>query len=174
LGDAAKRRRFEATVLAHLDAAFNLARWMLREQAAAEDAVQEASLRAFRFFDGVHGASPKAWFLAVVRNACLDRLKHDRARTLEDGYDDELHHSEQEAPEAAIDRAREANLLHACIRELPIEFREAIVLRELEELSYKEISAIMDIPIGTVMSRLSRGRDLLQSGLLAVRARKHS
>ncbi|MBC7803231.1 MAG: sigma-70 family RNA polymerase sigma factor [Candidatus Parcubacteria bacterium] len=174
MGDPAKQRQFEVAVLSHLDAAYNLARWMLREEAAAEDAVQEASLRAFRFFAGMHGASPKAWFLAVVRNTCLDRIRDDRQRSLEDEYDDKFHLSPAETPEAAADRSQEARWLHDCIRDLPFEYREAIVLRELEELSYKEISMIVEIPIGTVMSRLSRGRDMLQQRLLATRARKRS
>jgi RNA polymerase sigma factor (sigma-70 family) len=177
LGDTARRQRFEATVLAHLDAAFNLARWMLREDAAAEDAVQDASLRAYRFFDGMHGASPKAWFLAVVRNACLDRVKDSRERALEDEYDDEVHggvRGAADSPEAALERSTEARRLYACIGLLPVEYREVVVLRELEELSYKEISAIVEVPIGTVMSRLSRGRDLLQQRLLAERARRRS
>jgi len=182
LGDPAIRQRFEATVLVHLDAAFNLARWMLRDDAAAEDAVQDASLRALRFFDGVRGPSPKAWFMAVVRNACLDRLKEGRQRVLEDAYDDEVHGlasarvggTTAETPEAALERGAEAHWLYACIRSLPIENREVVVLRELEELSYKEISAIVDVPIGTVMSRLSRGRDLLRQRLLAERSRQRS
>lgn len=161
-------------MLAHLDAAFNLARWMLRDQAAAEDAVQEASLRALRFFDSMHGDSPKAWFMAVVRNACLDCLKQTKQRLLEDDYVDELHGAVQDSPESDLVRTSEARRLHACIRSLPAEFREAIVLRELEGLSYKEISAIVEVPIGTVMSRLSRGRDLLQRRLLVEQARKCS
>ena len=177
LGDRERRQRFEAAVLVHLDAAFNLARWMLREDAAAEDAVQEASMRAFRFFDGMHGANPKAWFLAVVRNACLDRLKDHRQRALEDHYDDEIHGgagNPADSPEAALERSTEARWLYTCIGALPVEYREVVVLRELEELSYKEISTIVEVPIGTVMSRLSRGRDLLQRRLLVERARRHS
>ena len=161
-------------MLAHLDAAFNLARWMLRDGPAAEDAVQEASLRALRFFEDMRGPNPKAWFMAVVRNACLDRLKDDGARGLEDSYDDELHGTADGTPEAGYERSAEARWLRECILALPLEYREVVVLRELEELSYKEISAIVDVPIGTVMSRLSRGRDLLQRRMLAERARRSS
>ena len=172
--DSAARQRFEATVLAHLDAAFNLARWMLRDGPAAEDAVQEASLRALRFFEGMHGPSPKAWFMAVVRNACLDRLKENRRHALEDHYDDEAHGTTTESPDTAFERNTDARWLRASILALPIEYREVVVLRELEELSYKEISAIVEVPIGTVMSRLSRGRDLLQRRMLAERSRRSS
>lgn len=174
LSDPAVQQRFEATVLAHLDAAFNLARWMLRDEAMAQDAVQEASLRALRFFEGMHGPSPKAWFMAIVRNACLDRLRENRQRTLEDSYDDEAHAGTADTPDATFDKSADARWLYACIAALPVEFREVVVLRELEELSYKEISAIVDVPIGTVMSRLSRGRDLLQRRMRSERSRRSS
>jgi RNA polymerase sigma-70 factor (ECF subfamily) len=168
------RQRFEAVVLAHLDAAFNLARWMLRDEAMAEDAVQEASLRALRFLGGMHGPSPKAWFMAVVRNACLDRIKENRTRLQEEAYDDDMHAGTAEQPEDAAVRRADAAWLHACLRALPAEYREVIVLRELEGLSYKEIGAVVDIPIGTVMSRLSRARDLLHERLAAQMRRRQS
>lgn len=180
--DAATLIRFEATVLVHLDAAYNLARWLTHDEHGAQDAVQDACLRAFRFFDSLHGPSPKAWFMAVVRNACLDWLKNQRRRTLEDEYDDDAHGSVEaphasgalEAPESAAVRASEARWVRDGIAALPREYREVVVLRELEELSYKEISAIVDVPIGTVMSRLARGRDLLQQKLLGSRTRMKS
>lgn len=177
--DAATLARFEATVLVHLDAAYNLARWLTRDECGAEDAVQEACLRAFRFFDSQQGLSPKAWFMAVVRNAALDWLRDQRRRALEDEYDDDdvAHGSDtaaSEPPELAAERAADARGLRECIAALPREYREVVVLRELEELSYKEISAIVDVPIGTVMSRLARGRDLLQRKLLESRRRKNS
>lgn len=180
--DPAKRRRFEDTVLVHLDAAYNLARWMLRDESAAEDVVQDASLRAFRFFDALTGPSPKAWFMAIVRNACRDWIKAHQHRGLEDAYEDEAHglqvargiHVTLETPDAVAERNADARWLHACILSLPTDFCEVIVLRELEELSYKEISAIVDVPIGTVMSRLSRGRQLLRQRLLAEPARMTS
>jgi RNA polymerase sigma factor (sigma-70 family) len=176
LQDEARLIRFNATVLTHLDAAYNLARWVTRDEFGAEDVVQEASLRAFRFFDDLHGPSPKAWFMAVVRNACLDWLKEHRHRALEDEYDDEIHGAAPqsaafESPESVALRASEARWVRNGIAGLPLEYREVVVLRELEELSYKEISVIIDVPIGTVMSRLARGRDLLQQRMLDSRRR---
>ena len=169
--------RFEQTVLVHLDAAYNLARWLTRDDAGAEDAVQEACLRALRFFETQQGPSPKAWFMAVVRNTCLDWIKERRGHVVEEEYDDEVHGGDmetREAPDAAAARASEARWLHDCIARLPREYREVLVLRELEELSYKEISAIVEVPLGTVMSRLARGRDLLQQRLLSARQRVNS
>ena len=180
--DAGKLSRFEAVVLVHLDAAYNLARWLTRDAAGADDAVQEACLRAFRFFDSLQGPSPKAWLMAIVRNACLDWLKDQRARGADEAYDEDLHVASAvppfgnaiEAPDAAANRASDARWLHEGLATLPREQREVIVLRELEELSYKEISAIVGVPIGTVMSRLSRGRELLQQRLLQSQERKRS
>lgn len=175
MADISKLSRFEAVVLVHLDAAYNLARWLTRDASGADDAVQEACLRAFRFFDSLQGPSPKAWFMAVVRNASLDWLKDQRTRGADDSYDEALHTaSASESMESLVARDSEARWVHAGIAALPREYREVLVLRELEELSYKEISAIVDVPIGTVMSRLSRGRDLLQQRLLESRERKRS
>ena len=163
---------FKQTILAHLDAAYNLARWLTGDAAAAEDLVQEASLRAFRSFHTLSGPNPKAWFMAIVRNLCVDWLRGHRQRDREQEYDDSLHGviaaDTDRTPEALAIRAAEARHLHAAIAALPLEFREAIVLREMEEMSYKEISAIIHVPIGTVMSRLSRGRDLLALSLRGV------
>ena len=152
----------------HLDCAYNLARWITRDDATAGDAVQEGALQAFRGFDQMQGPNARAWFLSVVRNACLDQLRKRRGRA-EEPYDEDLHGGLPGAgresganPEAIAMRDSDARWLHAAIDALPREYREVIVLRELEELSYKEIGAIVDIPIGTVMSRLSRARDLLQ------------
>jgi RNA polymerase sigma-70 factor (ECF subfamily) len=177
LRDAGKRDRFEEAVLCHLDAAYNLARWLTREEAGAEDALQEACLRAFRFFDSQHGSSPKAWFMAIVRNSCLDWLKEHRQRAAEEEYDDDVHGGTtggSEQPEAAAARTADTRWLHECMAALPREYREVLVLRELEEFSYKEISAIVGVPMGTVMSRISRGRDLLQQRLLEARRRRRS
>jgi len=176
LHDRADRARFESTVLAHLDAAYNLARWLTRDAAAADDAVQEACLRAYRFFNSQNSPSAKAWFMAVVRNTCLDFLKDRNRYVQHESYDDELHGiaTERDAPEAAAGRNADASYVRSCIATLPPEYREVIVLRELEEMSYKEISAIVDVPIGTVMSRLSRGRDLLQQKMQSIDARRHS
>lgn len=175
LPDTGKLSRFEAVVLVHLHAAYNLARWLTRDASGADDAVQEACLRAFRFYDNLQGPSPKAWFMAIVRNACLDWLRDQRARGTDESYDDELHavHAGESAEHAAA-RQSDAQWVRESIAALPREFREVLVLRELEEMSYKEISAVVDVPIGTVMSRLSRGRDLLQQRLQEARQRKRS
>ena len=176
--DLGKLPRFEAVVLVHLDAAYNLARWLTRDASGADDAVQEACLRAFRFFDSLStpsGSSPKAWLMAIVRNACLDWLKDQRVRGADESYDEDVHTaSEVESTESAVARTADARWLHQSLATLPREYREVLVLRELEELSYKEISAVVGVPIGTVMSRLSRGRDLLQQRLLQSRERKRS
>jgi RNA polymerase sigma-70 factor (ECF subfamily) len=175
LANAGKMDRFEQAVLCHLDSAYNLARWLTRDGAGAEDAVQEACLKAFRFFESQHGANPRAWFMTVVRNACLDWLKEHQRRAAEEEYDDDEHGAApggHEQPEVAAERAADARWLHECLAALPREYREVLVLRELEELSYKEISAVVDVPIGTVMSRIARGRDLLQRRLVEARRRK--
>jgi RNA polymerase sigma-70 factor, ECF subfamily len=161
--------QFEVTVLVHLDSAFNLARWILRDQDSAEDAVQESCLRALRFFKDMSGPNPKAWFLAIVRNACMDWLRGSGQHRGELEYEEDKHGEVgaivHETPETSAMRASDARWLHVAIAALPLEFREVIILRELEEMTYKEISAVIDVPIGTVMSRLSRGRDLLSKRL---------
>ena len=160
--------RFEEEILVHLDAAHNLARWITRDAGMAKDAVQDGCLRAFKSFDRMQGPNARAWFLAVIRNTCIDLLRDKQAHAADQEYDDDLHGSaampgsDMPTPEDIASRASDARWLRGCIDALPREYREVVVLRELEELSYKEISAIVDIPIGTVMSRLSRGRDLLQ------------
>lgn len=161
-------------VLAHLDAAYNLARWLTRDATGAQDVVQDACLRAFRFFDSLQGPSPKAWFMAIVRNACLDWLKDQRVRGAEEPYQEDLHAAVSESMEWSMVRESEARRVRAAIATLPRDYREVLVLRELEELSYKEISAIVDVPIGTVMSRLSRGRELLLQRLATSLERKKS
>jgi len=156
----------------HLDSAYNVARWITRDAGMARDAVQDGCLHAFRAFDQMAGPNARSWFLAVIRNACIDLLRERRSRVVEEEYDEDIHGSETAAlgnamtPEDIVARASDARWLHGCIDSLPREYREVIVLRELEELSYREISAIVDIPIGTVMSRLARGRDLLQQRML--------
>lgn len=175
MSDVGKLSRFETVVLVHLDAAYNLARWLTRDAAGADDAVQEACLRAFRFFDSLQGPSPKAWLMAIVRNACLDWLKDQRVHRADESYDEDVHISGVvESTESAAARASDARWLHEGLAKLPREQREVLVLRELEELSYKEISAIVGVPIGTVMSRLSRGRELLQQRLTQSQERKRS
>ncbi|HEX9372317.1 MAG TPA: sigma-70 family RNA polymerase sigma factor [Roseiflexaceae bacterium] len=161
--------RFEQTVLPHLDAAYNLARWLMRNDQDAEDMVQEACLRALRFFDGFHGVDSRGWLLAIVRNTCYTWLRHNRAHELATPFDEDIHGAESEAlnPETIVQRSAEGQLLREALEALPLEFREVVVLRELEGLSYKEIAGIADIPIGTVMSRLARARRRLQHYLAA-------
>ena len=167
-----KPEHFEAAVLRHLDAAYNLARWLTNNEATAEDAVQDACVRAFRFFDAMHGPSPKAWFMAIVRNACLDCLRERKRGGSTEEFDETQHTSEEayisaelHSPERNALRNADARVVHSAIAALPLEYREVIVLRELEEMSYKDISDIVKIPIGTVMSRIARGRDLLREKL---------
>lgn len=162
--------RFEEVVLPHLPAAYNLARWLVRNDQDAEDVVQEAYLRAFRFFGGYRGGGSRSWLLTIVRNTCYSWLQRNRARELLDPIDE----SHEDAmvdfanPELRLVRDADAQMVREALAELPLEFREVMVMREMEELSYKEISAIADLPIGTVMSRLARGRKRLYS-LLAMR-----
>lgn len=162
--------RFEAVVLPHLPAAYNLARWLVRNDQDAEDVVQEAYLRAFKFFGGYRGGESRTWLLTIVRNTCYSWLQRNRSRELTDSID-ETHEDaiiDFGNPELRLVQSTDAQMVRAALTELPLEFREVMVMRELEELSYKEIAAIADLPIGTVMSRLARGRKRLHS-LLATR-----
>jgi RNA polymerase sigma factor (sigma-70 family) len=164
--------RFEAVVLPHLDAAYDLARWLTRSDDHAEDVLQTACLRALKFFATFQGGNPRAWLLTIVRNTFYNWLRQNRAQELATPFDEELHSDEPGSPdppgpEAELLRKADSRLLRQALEELPVTFREAIVLRELEGLSYKEIATIADIPIGTVMSRLSRARRLLQHYLLS-------
>lgn len=165
--------RFERLVLPHMDAAFGLARWLMRDEAEAEEAVQEAYLRAFRFFATFRGPDARPWLLGIVRNTCYT-LRGSTARGSSE-FDDDAHCGEAVAagavvplpidPEAAAIERAERELVHRCLRALPAEYREALVLRELHGCSYKEIAQIADVPIGTVMSRIARGRLLLGRAL---------
>ena len=161
-----KRARFEQAVLPHLDAAYNLARWLTRDEHDAQDVVQEAYLRAFRSFDSFRGGDGRAWLLAVVRNTCYTWLKRNRSRE-QVSFDEEVHgrSRESEGPDAVLLQKASGELLYAALEELPAEYREVVVLRELEGCSYKEIAAVADIPLGTVMSRLTRARARLQQCL---------
>ena len=157
-----KLARFEQAVLPHLDAAYNLARWLTRNDADAEDVVQEAALRAFKFFGGFRGGDSRAWLLTIVRNACYTWLRQNRAQELDAPFDEEAHGVEGDNPETILLEGADRQMLKEALEELPLEFREAIVLRELEGLSYKEIATVADVPLGTVMSRLARARKRLQ------------
>ena len=156
---------FERKVLPHLDAAYNLARFIMRNDQDAEDVVQEAALRAFRFFDNFRGEHARAWFLSIVRNTSFTVLKRNRPEESNVVFDEELHGGQAPAMDAgaALDRAQDRQTVRTAIEQLPPEFREAITLRELEGASYKEIADIAEVPIGTVMSRLARARRQLQT-----------
>lgn len=164
--DANERRRFERVTLSHLDAAYNLARWLTRDEHAAEDVVQEAYFRAAKFFATFRGGDGRPWLLAVVRRAAYDWLAKSRSWAAA-SFDEEIHGRADESlnPEVLAVQRADRQLLRLAIEELPPEFREVIVLRELEGLSYQEIATVTDVPVGTVMSRLSRGRKLLQRRL---------
>ena len=159
-----KLGRFETAVLPHLDAAFNLARWLTRNDADAEDVVQEAYLRAFRFFGGFHGEDGRAWLLEIVRNTSYTWMQRNRSPELNMPLDDEPREVEGDDlnPEELLLQKADAQTLRQAVEELPLEFREVLVLRELDEMSYKQIAAVADIPLGTVMSRLARARKRLQ------------
>lgn len=156
---------FEVFVVPHMGAAYNLARWLTRNDHDAEDVVQEAYLRAYRFYDAYHGGDFRAWLLTIVRNTCYTWLQQNRKPfVLLDAEMAELDTAKSN-PETLLLRNIDSTQLRQAIEELPLEFREAVVLRELEGLSYKEIAAIACVPLGTVMSRLARARDRLQSKL---------
>jgi len=157
--------RFEQAILPHLDAAYNLARWLTRSETDAEDIVQEAYLRAFKFFSGFHGANSRAWLLKIVRHTCYTWLQQNRAHELAIEFDEDLHSGESENPETIVLETVNTYLLKRALEALPPEFREAVILRELEGFSYKDIAVIAEVPVGTVMSRLARARKRLQQCL---------
>src|ERR1700678_4135960 len=163
--DSQDQMRFETLVLPHLDAAHNLARWLLRGGADAEDVTQEAMLRAYRFFGGFHGGDARAWLLQIVRNTCFSWMEKNRRPEPEAEFNEEVHLPNSITPEALAIASNNRDRLARALETLPPRFREVLVLRELEGCSYKEISAITSIPIGTVMSALSRARQQLQVAL---------
>ncbi len=154
-------------LLPHLAAAYNLARWLSGNDQDAEDIVQEATLRAFKFFDGFKGGDGRAWLLTIVRNTFYSQLPQKHKQNLTTIFDEEIHGGSSEVlnPEVLLLRSADNELLKEALNELPLEYREVIVLRELEELSYKEIAELVSIPVGTVMSRLARARKRLQQRL---------
>ena len=156
-----RRREFERITMPHLDAAYNLARWLMRHDQDAEDAVQEALLRAFRFFRGPE--TGRAWLLQIVRNTCYTSLSRLRSTMTSASPAEMLDQvaSVEPRPDSPLEQREERDLLQSALDGLPVEFREAIVLRELQGLSYKEIARVAEIPIGTVMSRLARAREQL-------------
>lgn len=162
-----RTRQFERVVLPHLSAAHNLARWLLRNEQDAEDVVQEACLRAFRHLDRLHSQEGRAWLLVIVRNESYDWLQRRRARELTLSLEEQAGEipSDTYNPEHLVMQSVDSERMREALEALPLEFREVIVLRELEELSYKEIADIVNAPIGTVMSRLARARKRLQEML---------
>jgi RNA polymerase sigma-70 factor (ECF subfamily) len=165
-------RSFEAAVLPCLDGAYNLARWLLRHDSEAEDAVQEAVLRALRYQASLRDGPVRPWFMTIVRNVCFRHLEVRRGRQEQTGYDDDAleglqHDAGLSAPEpsAALAAQRDGQRIDEAIRKLPPPLREVIVLRELEGLDYAEIAQVAGIPVGTVMSRLSRARARLRLAL---------
>src|SRR5260370_5449767 len=160
---------FEALMLPHLDAAQNLAKWLLRNEQDAQDVVQEAYLRAFKSFSGFHGSNGRAWLLTIVRNTSYTLMKKNRAVDLTTTFNEEKHATDHDAvnPAALLKQIEDAELVREAMDHLPAEFREILVLRHLEDLSYKEIADIAQIPPGTVMSRLARARGKLKEYLAA-------
>jgi RNA polymerase sigma-70 factor, ECF subfamily len=175
LPDQSKAVRFEEIALPHLGAAYNLARWLLHDEHDAEDVVQEAYLRALKSFSGYYGGDSRSWLLTIVRNTCYTWLHKNRARRLSDPIEDKLDEVGLDFadPEMILLQNTDSQIVRHALQDLPVEFREVMVLRELEDLSYKEIADIVDVPIGTVMSRLARGRKRLQA-LLAGRMGKEA
>jgi RNA polymerase sigma-70 factor (ECF subfamily) len=161
---------FEDAVLPHLDAAYNLARWLTRNTQDAEDVVQEASLRALRFFAGFRGGDVRAWLLTIVRNTCYTWLKQNRPLTTAAEFDENNYEVQNSSvdPEALLFQDADRQLLTRALEELPLKFREVLVLRELEDLSYKQIAEVTGLPVGTVMSSLSRARERLRQSLTAL------
>ena len=158
-------RVFEETVLPHLDAAFNYARWLTRNDADAEDVVQDACVRAMRFFSSLRDDDARAWLFTIVRNAWYSRVS--RKANVAEGTG--LNDGQDQRPDNALDpeerllQQHTVTLVRAALEQLPVDFREVIVLREIEGLSYKEIAEVAGVPIGTVMSRLARARERLQT-----------
>ena len=157
---------FEALMLPHLDAAHNLARWLVRDEDDAQDIVQEAYLRALKAFHGFHGSDGRAWLLKIVRNTAYTWLRRNRAVELTT-FDEEIHTSGGDAanPAVTLEKIEDAQAIRDAMEDLAVEFREILVLRHLEGLSYKEIADIAQIPPGTVMSRLARARARLKDCL---------
>lgn len=168
------KTRFEQLVLPHLDSAANLARWLLRNRADAEDVVQEAMLRAYRFFDRFRGGDARAWLLQIVRNTCYSWLEKHRPGELMTEFDEDLHQRPAPNPETLATQADERQQLMRALDSLPPRSREVLVLRELEGCSYKEIAEVTGIPMGTVMSTLSRARERLQRALVGAAAKEAS
>src|SRR6266446_7777328 len=152
--------QFEQKLLPHADAAYNLAHWLTKNEQDAKDVVQEAFLRAFQFFDSFRGSDAKPWLLKIVRNTCYTWLHKNRSRHVAVVFDEEIHSAQDDLHDTEILMSQSADkeTIRKALESLPPEYREALILRELEGLSYKEMSEIVEVPVGTVMSRISRGR----------------
>ena len=174
MNDEQTRARFESLLLPLMNDAYNLARWLMKNQEDAEDMVQESYLRAFRFFASFHeGTNCRAWLLRIVRNTCYTALGARKLREKEVPIEDENDRVEDPSPlpSAILDKKATVEAVREAIEELPVDFREALMLRELEGLSYKEIAEVSGVPLGTVMSRLARARDRLS--LILLEQKKH-
>src|ERR1700757_4590688 len=169
LGEKDRVVRFEQSILPHMDAAYNLARWLTRNEHDAQDMVQEAYLRAYKIFDAFRGVDGRAWLLTVVRDTCYTRLQQNRSRDTMTSFDEEIHTIEDDAsnPSALVLKSGEIEMLKESLEQLPGKFREIIVSRDLEEFSYKQIADVTNVPLGTVMSRLARARERLKRILCA-------
>lgn len=171
-----KNRRFEVAVLGHLDAAYNLARWLMGDDADARDMVQIASLRALTYLDSLRGNEARAWFLGIVRNCCMTALRERSGRIADMDMDavvqgsDELETlgSSGPIPEQELLRRDNRNHVNQVLQQLPVGYREVLILREMEDMSYEQIAVVLDVPIGTVMSRLSRARSSFKLVFLAL------
>jgi RNA polymerase sigma factor (sigma-70 family) len=175
---AQRSARFQQMALPHLDAAFNLARWLCGNPNDAEDIVQDAYIRAFRYFDMFHGENARPWLLTIVRRTWYSEWQKREMSRHSVEFDENLDDTTFEGwsdpgadPETLMMRDQDTRLVHAALEQLPAEYREVMVLRELEELSYREIATIADLPVGTVMSRLARGRRRLAASLASMQAR---
>jgi RNA polymerase sigma factor (sigma-70 family) len=166
VSEKSKLASFEETVMPHLDAAYNLARWLTRSDTDAEDVVQEAYLRAYKFFNGFHGVNAKAWTLQIVRNSFYSWRRKNSERGEELEFDEDAFQTTASNPETILIEQIDRQELKHMLNELPDEFREIVVLRELEGQSYKEIATIADLPLGTVMSRLARARERLHAAAM--------
>ena len=167
MADRDEARNFEQSLLGWLDDAYNLARWLLRDDQDAQDAVQDAFMRAMRYASSFRGGDRRAWLLAIVRNVCYTQLSRSRTAATDVVFDEEQHPGTDLAidPETAALTQVDREALTRALEALPVEYREAIVMREMEGLSYKEIAGAAGVPIGTVMSRLARARDRLRLAL---------
>lgn len=171
MGNEENRKRFELLVLPHLDAAYNLARWLTHNDHDAEDVAHESLLRAMRYMDSLRGDSARPWLLQIVRHTCYSWLKENRPAenvAFDDANDacQEIAGPSSDEPPSVAMRTTERQQINDAIAGLPVAFREVLVLRELEDLSYNDIARIADIPVGTVMSRLARGRALMREALM--------